>query len=652
MNTDHPSRPDGHRSRASGELEARLAAIIESSEDAIIGKTLDGEITSWNRAAQEIYGYSTDEAVGQHISILVPPDRADDVPLILDRVRRGDKVTHYETVRKRKDGTLIDVSVSVSPVRNESGVIVGASTIARDITEQKRLAKRLAEAEELYRTIFESAVAGIFRATADGRILAVNSAFAAIFGYESIEQIMAELEDTRALWADPDQRTRLLERLDHEEQVSGFVADCLRRDGSPVSVSLEIQASRDPDGRLTGMIGTAVDVTDQIAAESHIRRAQEEAERANQAKSEFLSRMSHELRTPLSVILGFAELLMLGLGPDKQKESIDQILKAGRHLLDLINEVLDLARIESGKMAISREPVDAVDSISEAVGLIRPLADAETVALHTDLPAEDVHVPADRQRLKQVLLNLLSNAVKYNREFGEVVVSCEPSEERVVIKVADTGPGIPDEKIDRLFVPFDRLDADRTDTSGSGLGLTLTKNLVDLMGGNLTVESRIGVGSTFAIEFGRVESPVHVAHRQGRGPRSPSRPSAGKRRAVLCIEDNLSVQKLLQHFVAERPSIEYIMATRGSTGLDLARQHRPDLILLDLHLPDFDGEEVLRKLKDDDHTKGVPVVVVSADATRGQAERLMAAGAADFLTKPLELEAFLEVLDSILEKRS
>lgn len=378
-----------------------------------------------------------------------------------------------------------------------------------------------------------------------------------------------------------------------------------------------------------------------------LERAMQEIERANAAKNEFLSRMSHELRTPLNVVLGFGQLLEMGEIDDDQRRSVGHILSAGRHLLDLVNEVLDLSRIESGQMAISPEPVELADLTSEAVDLIRPLADDRAVRLDANLDGCHHHVIADRQRLKQVLLNLLSNAVKYNRDDGTVELSCRDVTPGVLrLLVRDTGPGIPTSLRDKLFEPFERLGADQR-VEGTGLGLALSKQLVELMGGSIGVDTVEGEGSTFWVELVRAGSPVGgVADLVAKGQPDARLPSFERR--VLLIEDNLANLKLIQALVQDRAGMGLVPAMTGRLGLELAREHHLDLILLDQHLPDIPGVEVLQRLKANPATRELPVVIVSADATPGQRRRMLELGAAAYVTKPIDVPAFLELLDQLL----
>ena len=397
----------------------------------------------------------------------------------------------------------------------------------------------------------------------------------------------------------------------------------------------------DEAGQPRRMFGTVQDVTE--------RKLVDEVKRASKAKSEFLSRMSHELRTPLNAILGFGQLLERQKPTEVQRKRVGYILSAGKHLLDLINEVLDISRIEAGRMQLSLEPVCVADALEETLDLMRPLATERSIQLSASADIDaGVHVLADRQRFKQVLVNLLNNAVKYTPFFGGVTVSYHvPGNEKVRVLVSDTGPGIPVEKLARLFTPFERLGAEQSAIEGTGLGLALSQRLMDAMGGSIGVESAVGKGSTFWIELPLAKSPLERFPRDGaaNGARQPSSEPAS--RSILYIEDNLSNLALIEQMLAERPGTALLTSMQGKVGLDLARQHTPDLILLDLHLPDLPGWDVLSQLKADSTTRHIPVVVISADATKRQMNRLMSAGAAHYLTKPLDVNKFFQVLDEI-----
>jgi PAS domain S-box-containing protein len=385
-----------------------------------------------------------------------------------------------------------------------------------------------------------------------------------------------------------------------------------------------------------------------------LQEANRQLRAADAAKSEFLSRMSHELRTPLNAILGFAQLLKLDELTDQQHDSLAHIMSGARHLLGLINEVLDIAAIEAGGLPLSLEPVAVADVVAEAVNLMRPLADQHGIVLISPAQACLDQVLGDRQRLKQILLNLLSNAVKYNHQGGSVRLWCDRvAGGRLRITVADTGPGIPPEALDRLFVPFERLHSQHHGVEGTGLGLPLSKRLAKAMGGTLELTTAVDQGSAFTIELPLTDSPTTRADRQEDGPVLAAEQSEVARPplTVLYIEDNVSNLQLVEQVLSRRPNVTLISAMRPQLGLELAAEHHPDLVLLDLHLPDMSGKEVLHRLQASPKTADVPVVILSADARPSQIEHLLYQGARAFLTKPLDVKELLTLLDTMAAER-
>ena len=395
---------------------------------------------------------------------------------------------------------------------------------------------------------------------------------------------------------------------------------------------------RDTSDRVAGVGGIANDITERKRAEQEMARARGEAERANQAKSEFLSRMSHELRTPLAAIMGFGQLLEMGALTGRQATAVSHILKGGNHLLDLINELLDISRIESGKLTTSIEPVSLRRAFSDVLPMVEPLAAARGISIDADVDEVETRwVLADTQRLKQVLLNLLSNAVKYNRDGGSVKVTFRHADSREHILVADTGPGIPDHDLGRLFIPFERLHPEEG-IEGTGLGLALSKGLAEAMGGEIRVESEPGRGSTFSLVLESSVGPgYHKARASSEEPDLPEIPSC----TILYVEDNPANLKLVESVLEHFPSVTLLSAMQGVLGVELAIQHVPDLVLLDLNLPDISGLTVLHRLIRHPRTADIPIVVLSADATRERVQQLLDTGARAYLTKPLDVGEFL-----------
>ncbi|MBI3998008.1 MAG: response regulator [Armatimonadetes bacterium] len=437
-------------------------------------------------------------------------------------------------------------------------------------------------------------------------------------------------------------------------QAEPVVARWIRKDRTLVWTEQRSVVISDRDGHPVAIESIVRDITERKRAEED-RLAMEAAERANRAKSEFLSRTSHELRTPLNAILGFSQLLEMDQLTADQRQAAEQITRAGQHLLSLIDEMLDMARIEAGHIRLSLEPVPLRQILAEACDLMRPMAVHRNVRLQAIVPDHEVwFVLADPQRLNQVILNLLSNAIKYNRDPGTATLSCrETPTGRLRITVRDEGPGISQEQVNRLFSPFERLDADQTPVEGTGLGLALSKQLVEIMGGTMGVESRVGQGSTFWVDLPLIEGPEKRPPLTADGPSEPALTAAPENSGmVLSIEDSLSNLTLIERALVHRPQLAFLAAVCGRTGLDLAREHGPRLILVDLDLPDIPGTEVVRRLREDPETRQIPVAVISADTDPRQIHRLLAAGAQAYLTKPLDVSKFLDLIDVILQDRA
>jgi PAS domain S-box-containing protein len=427
------------------------------------------------------------------------------------------------------------------------------------------------------------------------------------------------------------------------------------RDGSYKAIELTA-VNLVNDAIISGVLINYHDITVRKQVQEALTEAKDEAIKANHAKSEFLSRMSHELRTPMNSILGFAQLMDMGELNPKQKKGVNHILDNGRHLLSLINEVLDISGIEAGRQILIPEPIQLKGIINEITDIIQVAANKKRISIElVDAPANTLYVLADKLRLKQILINLLNNAIKYNKEGGSVTIKAAlreahlPGNIPVRISVSDSGNGIKPEDISKLFQPFERIGANKTETEGTGLGLLVVKKLIEALGGSVGVESEVGIGSTFWIELPL--SDIHIPDTlQTSGFLAPQLPETILGETILYIEDNISNIELVQDILAEyRPAIQLVTSMFGKQTMKLAREHKPGLILLDLDLPDIHGNELLDKLLADDFTKSIPVIIISADAMPFQIEKLMKAGAKDYLTKPLDVIQFLNAVDKNIE---
>ncbi|SFX90518.1 ATP-binding protein [Pseudomonas sp. NFACC36] len=485
---------------------------------------------------------------------------------------------------------------------------------------------------------------GIFALDAQGHVITWNAGAERIKGYteqEILGRHFSLFYLAEECPAHPDMALREATRDGHYME-EGWRC---RKDGSRFWASVVITAQYDATGALRGFSKITRDITDRRAAEIALGTAREEAESASRAKSEFLSRMSHELRTPLNAILGFAQLLDMD-STAGQRPQVSHILRAGQHLLALINEVLDIARIEAGRLPLNIEPIALSAVLHEALTLVSPMAADAGIRL-VELPPlpEGTGVRADRQRLVQVLLNLLSNAIKYNRPGGEVRIEVTAQAHQVSIAVSDTGHGIALDQLAQLFKPFERLDAD-PQVEGTGLGLSLSKSLLEMMQGSLQVHSVPQQGCCFTLLLPAAQ--VSDSHSAPIAPLAVARPPVQYHGKVLCIEDNLSSLALIETLMQRRPGIQLLSSMQGQIGLDLARQHAPQLILLDVTLPDLEGLEVLRRLRQSPATAATPVLMITADASDLTHRALQDAGATAILTKPIHIQAFLAHLEHYL----
>ncbi len=490
-----------------------------------------------------------------------------------------------------------------------------------------------------------------------GIITDVNKQMEALTGSTRDELIGAPF---KSFFTDPERAETGIKQVLSEKKVSDYELTAQARDGRETVVSYNASTFYDRDRKLQGVFAAARDVTErkrfeQALQESNIelQRAKSAAEKGNLAKTDFLSSMSHELRSPLNAILGFAQLMESSVPPPlpSQAAQIDQILQAGWHLLKLINEILDLATIEAGKVSLSLEPVALAEVMAECQAMMEPQAQKRGIAMTFPRFDSPNYVWADRTRMKQIVINLVSNAIKYNRKNGTVAVACAViAPGRTRISVRDSGEGMAPEEVAQLFQPFNRLGQEASGVTGTGIGLVVTKRLAELMQGVLGVESTLGSGSTFWVDMQSTEASglskgasEPATHAQAREP------SEADMRTLLYIEDNPANMMLVEQLIVRRPDIRLLTAVNGTLGIDLARSRKPDVILMDINLPGISGIDALRILRNESATAHIPVVALSANAMPRDIRLGMEAGFFRYLTKPIKVKEFMETLDAALE---
>jgi PAS domain S-box-containing protein len=638
----------GERERAEEELRQKtseLEAIFRALPDLYFRLDFDGTVLDFAAGQSSARILPPEEFLGRRIMEVLPEKISSRILAGMRQASLTGALVFVEFSYPYADGDR-DFEARLVPFMD--GQII---TVVRDITDRKDAERALQRSEEHFRRLIENSsdIATIVDLNGVNRYQ--SPSIKHILGYDP-EIIVGTNALDRIHPDDVPACREILQWMAEHPGVTRGAEFRYRHQNGGWRVLEARGRTLLSDSPAAGIVINSRDVTERKEAEVFLERARQSAEQANRAKSEFLSRMSHELRTPMNSILGFAQLLgRRELAPD-QRKSVDHIIKAGQHLLNLINEILDISRIEANRHQLSLEPVRLNNVVCEGLTLIQPLAAQRSIRIDDcDLDPE-LFVHADRQRLAQVLLNLFSNAVKYNRDGGEVNLICEVRDETVRLGIRDTGPGIPPGKMDQLFVPFERLGAEHTGVEGTGLGLALSKRLVEAMGGSLTVESAPGEGSTFWMELIRETSPLEAARLNGAAVGQGDGQGDGARPAtIVYVEDNLANLSLIETILLDRPSITLLPALQGTIGIDLACEHRPDLILLDLHLPDIPGDEVLRRLRNNPRTREVPVVIISADATPRRSEGLIQAGASAYLTKPLNVDEFLGTIDRLLRDK-
>jgi PAS domain S-box-containing protein len=660
---------------------ALQSAIFNSANFSSIATDAKGVIQIFNVGAERMLGYSAADVMNK----ITPADISDPMEVISRAkalsVELSTKITPgfealvfkasrgiediYELTYIRKDGSRFPAIVSVTALRDAHGGIIGYLLIGTDNTarkqveeEQKKLDQRLRDQQFYTRSLIESNTDALMTTDPSGIVSDVNKQMELLTGCTRDELIGAPFKN---YFTDSERAEAGMKRVLREKKVTDYELTARARDGKETVVSYNATTFYDRDRRLIGVFASARDITERKRFEQELQETSSEmetaksaAEKANLAKSDFLSSMSHELRSPLNAILGFAQLLETTspLPTTSQKESISQILQAGWHLLKLINEVLDLAVVESGKMSLSPEPVSMAECLAECKAMMEPQAQGRGISM--TFPVLDVpyFVHADRTRVKQVLINFLSNAIKYNRERGTVEVTCASSGPGVTrIGVRDTGQGLPAEKLTQLYQPFNRLGQETSAEEGTGIGLVMSKRLVELMGGTVGVESVVGTGSMFWFELETSAAPDLDAEKTEPAEEAQveRRVSDGELRTLLYVEDNPANLKLVEQLIARRPDMRLLSAVNGKLGIDIAREQQPEVILMDINLPGISGIEAMKILREDPTTAHIPVVALSANAMPLDIKRGLDAGFFRYLTKPIKVAEFMDTLNVALD---
>ncbi|HEY3827089.1 MAG TPA: PAS domain S-box protein [Bryobacteraceae bacterium] len=655
-------------------------AIFSSANFSSIATDEKGVIQLFNVGAERMLGYQAIEVVDK----ITPADISDPQEVIarakalsfelatpitpgfealVFKASRGIEDI-YELTYIRKDGSRFPAVVSVTALRDDLGGIIGYLLIGTDNTarkqveaEQQQLDQRLRDQQFYTRSLIESNIDALMTTDPRGIITDVNQQMEALTGCTRDELIGAPFKN---YFTDPDRAEAGIRLVLSGSKVTDYELTARARDGKETVVSYNATTFHDRDRRLQGVFAAARDVTERKRFEQtqqennvELERAKAAAEKANLAKSDFLSSMSHELRSPLNAILGFAQLISSDSPAPtaSQAASIDQILHAGWYLLELINEILDLAQIESGKLALSREPTSLAEVMLECQAMIEPQGQKRGIRMVFPDSRVPYFVDADRTRLKQVLINLLSNAIKYNQADGTVVVDCGVSgPERVRISVRDTGEGLPPDMLRQLFQPFNRLGQERSAVEGTGIGLVMSKRLIELMGGVIGVESTVGFGSVFWFELNSTAEPqLEVEAARPSADVAPEVEQGAPLRRLLYVEDNPANLKLIEQLIARRPDMQLLSARDGMLGIQLARDNQPEVILMDINLPGISGIEALRILREDPATAHIPVVALSANAMPRDIEKGLQAGFFRYLTKPIRVNEFMDTLDTALK---
>ena len=639
------------------EWNVPLRAVVDAAPDGVIVCDPSGTLVLVNAEAERIFSYDRDELLGQTLEQLIPDEW---------RMRHRDHVASYvaapghramgtkvELHGRRKDGSQLPVEISLSPVTSERGTLIIAGV--RDVTVPRQLEREKQQATGYLISAVEAVQEAFLLFDAQDRVIMVNSAARGFIGRpgdpamvgRTFEELLRAsiAAGTYELHGEPPDAW-FARRMAYHREPSGTL-EVVTHDGRFVRITERKTADR-------GTVTTIADITDDVKRAEELEQARTLAEAASAAKSEFLSLMSHELRTPLNAILGFAQLLERDRKQplsERQLDRLEHVMRGGEHLLHLIDDVLDLSRIEVGRITISSEPVVVASVLSEVAHTLDPMAARARIQVAIEPPIDHgYHVVADRTRLAQILMNFGSNAIKYGKPDGHLALSTVAVGGMLRIAVRDDGIGIPEDQRDKIFEPFQRAGQEAGPIEGTGIGLTISKRLAELMSGAIGFTSEVGRGSEFWIDL-----PIH--HQKTVDlPVTPS-PSVAtsllakgpRRHTIVYVEDNPSNIAFMRELISELPSVELFTAATAELGIDMIRAHRPKVVIMDINLPGMSGFEAIRHLREWPETREIPVIGLSAAALTKDAARAKNAGFYRYLTKPVKVDELTQTLEHLLE---
>ncbi|HEX2225455.1 MAG TPA: PAS domain S-box protein [Thermoanaerobaculia bacterium] len=628
--------------RRAEEAQARLAAIVESSQDAIVSKTLQGVIQTWNTGAERIFGYKAEEVVGRSITVIIPPERLDEEEVILGQISRGEAVSHYETIRVAKDGRRLHISLTVSPVRDGEGRIIGASKIARDVTQRNEAEQALRASELRFRTLAAHAPVGIFMTDRKGDILFVNECWCEIVGL-SAEEARGQ-GWIRAIHPDDRERTvRDWSAAIETGQAFAGEQRFLTPEGKVTWVQSSAVLLHSAPGKASGYIGTFTDITAR-------REAVEALKEADRRKDEFLALLAHELRNPLAPLRNGLEVMKLASSnPGVLTRTRDMMDRQLSHMVRLIDDLLDIARISRNKIELRRSRVLLSDAISSAMEIARPLFEAKGHAVRVSLPPEPVVLDADLTRLAQVFGNLLNNSAKYTAPGGSVWLTATHAGDEVAVAIKDTGIGIPAADLPKIFNMFSQVDRSiERSTGGLGIGLALVRGLVEMHGGSVEAASPgPGKGSTFTVRL-----PVPAERERSGAPpeistgEPPGASAAGSRRRILVVDDNQDSADSLA-MMLDLLGNESRTARDGVEAFEMAERFRPQVILMDIGMPRLNGYEATRRIREQPWGQDITIIALTGWGQEADRAQSVAAGCDGHLLKPVDLRELERLLDDL-----